>query len=437
MTSSLPPDGFADDQGINGPPDGFADQQINSPSTTAPSFKTKNQASKFLPLFSQVGMKGMDMVQNLANKGGEVAAENLASGVTPKVNPLLPFPLNVGASSTPGKGLRLPPSIAAGVGTALQIAPDVAASAIPGIGEENAGSNAAQQAPNFFQRLGARETNNAIGITPRTLGGIAGSKNPAQVGEAIGTRLGNEGAIGSSGGSTFDKVSALHQRYGQQVGDAIDAIKNAGGQIELGADQALQPLVDQWTQFKNSALSVNQRMTKPFEQIYGKLAQTAQSKGGTIGLDDIRSAMDEVGDALSGLKDGSPGEAAYSRLYGTLAQMRDQVVNSVAQGAGNPDLTKNLLQANEGYSLYSRILPDVRRAAAKEGVGATAFSNLFKHPIDTTANALRPLFAKTLTRLGKPNLPVTFPTSATLNQNTEPDSGIIQYSPLFKKAANQ
>ncbi len=361
----------------------------------------KEQATKFLPLGSQLGMKAMNLFQRGADKAGEIAAEGLASGVTPKVNPALPFPLNVSGSETPGQGLRASPEVAAGIGTAIQMAPDIISAVAPMTMAPATGKvtqEVAEQAPNFLQRLGARSLNKSAGIQPRTLMKMAGGENPANVGDELGQILYKEGATGLSPRTTFEKSSAVKEQFGKAVGDALDQIKQSGIKAETDASKALKPILDKWTELGDATLSENRVMARPYSQMFSKLEKLANQKGGTLSLDDVQSEMQEVGKLFNRIQETSDKYPALAELYGTLADVRDGIVQDIAERAGNPELTTKLLEANKGFSRYSRILPDIAKEAAKEGAGRTAFS--LTSPIKSSVDAMRPLFSKAALSIG-------------------------------------
>jgi len=318
------------------------------------------------------------------------------------------------------------PYTSAGVGTLISMAPDVASLDLaPPAAEGASGSN-------FLQNMGARGINKSAGITPRTISELAGSGNPAEAGTQLGQTLSKEGAVGFTPGSTFQKVSQVHDQFGQAVGQAINNIKAAGVPTTIDANEALQPLVDKWTQYSNSALSGNKLMARPYEQIYGKLAGIASQNSGQLGIDELRSAMDEVGTALDGSGIGTPKEAAYSSLYGDLADIRDNIVNKVAQSANDPGLKNALLNANQGYSTFSRILRDVRMAAAREGAGTGSL--LSGHPISSMMDVLRPILSRTALSLGN--------SLGTAGREVPPVSSILEDNaetplPFFGSQQNQ
>lgn len=256
------------------------------------------------------------------------------------------------------------PTLSAGIGTAAQMGPTMVMSSInPLEGEASA-----------WQNLGARAVNDQLGIAPRTLLKIAGTQNPVTSGEQLGRTLAQEGVLGKSVSETFGNAQRIRDQFGQMVGTLIDKIKGSGVPTEIPADDALQPLVDEWTRYSNGALPETRRLAKPIENIYGSLAQSSKAKNGMLGLDDLRDKMDEVGDLLQKTIPTSDKYGAFRDLYGILAKARDNIVQRIASATNDPDLSNQLLTANEGYSRYSRIMPDIKMAAAREGVTAPSLN---------------------------------------------------------------
>jgi hypothetical protein len=151
-TEDAPPDKFAED----GPPDTFGDappdtfDNQDAPPDSEPKSRLKKLAdlvqngwSAFEHGVQVVGKEmekakdasgyrttpqglleeGYNAASKVAGTVGEKVAEGLASGVSPKYDPLMPG--NVGVESTPGKGVRLPPVAAAAAGMMVSSTPDI------------------------------------------------------------------------------------------------------------------------------------------------------------------------------------------------------------------------------------------------------------------------------------------------------------------------
>lgn len=222
---------------------------------------------------------------------------------------------------------------------------------------------------NFLTDVGGQGINRAAGIRPATVEMMAGTENPAKFGANLGAELNKEGAIGLSSGSTFDKANRLKQSFGVEVGDAIDNIRASGASATVSAEEALKPLVDEWTKLADSSFSPNRSAAKLYEDVYTKLTQKAQAAGGQLSFDDVKLALEDAGEALGNVGINSPKLEPLTKLYGKLAQTRGQIVDTVAAQAGDPALATNLRSANAGYSKYADVMPDLRREAAKEGAG--------------------------------------------------------------------
>lgn len=399
---NLPPGFELDEQPKMNLPEGF-ELDSGAPAPAAPPAMSRagfgqavdmvKQSPMFKSLTNPTNLlnSAPDAMRNLGAKAGNFVSENLAKPLMRK-NPFN----NQMYNANP-----IPPEAAAAAGFATSLAPDVAMTVgAPGVLEGQF------EGPQFIGRWGARQVNNAAGIQSNTIAKMAGRENPARVGESVGRKLAQEGGFGMDAGSTWDKANAVMNKYGGDVQTAIASIKSTGQPVALDAETALQPLVDAWTEKAGSSLQANRALAKPFEEIYGKLSQSAQQNGGQLTLDDLKAAMDETGAALGAMGKESPKQAAYSQLYAKLADTRDQMVSAIAQKAGNPELRDALLKANEGYSRYSRIMPDIRKASARTSVGGTARSSeggLWSRAIDMA----RPIFAKAAVKIGGTPAPAT------------------------------
>lgn len=389
-----------------------------------------NQA-KQSPILTQSPIGALGKMSDLANQGFNALGEDVSKRLSAP-SPIRKNPIN-------GKMFRdwqLPPQVGAAAGVATSLIPTAAMFATTP--PEAPLATTENEAPGLLQKLGARGVNNSAGITPKTLSNMAGSQNPARVGTNLGTSLVNENAIGLSPASTFDKSKAVMDKFGQDVGTAIDKIKASGVPTSVHADEALQPLVDKWTALKDSALQGTRALAKPFEEIYGKLAEAAKSNGGQVELDHVRDAMDEVGQGMQNVAKDSPKYEAYSKLYGTLADIRKQIVEKIASTTGDQQLSQDLLKANEGYSRYSRIMPDIRKAAAKEGTSQFPLFSPFKGAV----KAAQPLLSRMATKVGQGSAKLDPAMSAGEAIDTaanEASPNIIQFPPrkpksMFRKA---
>lgn len=293
-------------------------------------------------------------------------------------------------------GKQVNPNIAAGVGTVIQMAPDIAMAVAPLFGMK-------PPVPKMgmFEKMGAKGINASAGIRSKTIQAMAGKENPTIFGAKLGKSLSEEGAIGFGPSSTFDKSKGILEKYGQDVQKAIVDIKSTGKPVDLPAEEALTPLFNEIQTAKDATFSSNRALARPFREAYDKLWKV--SKDGKLNLDNIREVMKETGEAMGRAGRDTPKEAAYSELYGVLARVRDGMVNKIAEMAQNPKLAENLKKANAGYSKYSRLMPDIRSSSAKEGVkGLPLFS-----PVKSLVESTQPLISKGLLKSGKilPSVP--------------------------------
>jgi hypothetical protein len=209
------------------------------------------------------------------------------------------------------------------------------------------------------------------GIKPTTILKMTpAGTNPAEFGQLLEQSLNKVGAIGQDEKTTWNNFTTLVNNAGQRVGNSLNSISKVAGPdaLTVNGGEALQPLVDDWAERAGGSLAGTRRLAKPFEDAYQSLIQKAASNGGRLSLDDIHSTLQEVGPLTHTGSDAS--QAAYSDLYGSLANVRDGMVKSVAQQANNPSLAQNLLDANADYSKYMRLMPDVSKAAAAAPIKA-------------------------------------------------------------------
>lgn len=345
MQANEPPDGYAD-EASNEPPDGYADEQ--APPASKPSIFSRAKDAydqgvgaynKYVEPVSPVGL--LKRANTAIRTGADYLGEKVAT------SPSLEF---MGPTA---RGLA---------GGLVANAPDIAMTAGPLFAKP------AAKALGFLENMGGRALNNSAGIRQNTLGSMAKGENPSIFGAKLGQSLYDDGAVGNNAAQTFDRTQKLFDKSGESVGEAIGAIKSAGKEVSLDVNEALQPLVEAWTARKGSMLTANKNLARPIEEAYTGLVSKA--KAGRLGLDELRDALKEAGEAMGNAGKDTPKEAAYSELYGLLADVRDQMVSKVAQYAQNPKLADNLMKANAQFSKYARIMPDIYKASAKEGVKA-------------------------------------------------------------------
>lgn len=265
----------------------------------------------------------------------------------------------------------------------------------------------AQPAPlNFLQRFGSKGANSQAGISAETVQALTRSgQNPAEVGNMVGKRLVDEGVLGQSPSETFDNVRGMQNKYGELVNKAKDAIKAANrstgewndveDSLHVDSNRALKPLLDKKVELANSPFSANRAMARPWTEAYTYLADQANGSNGMTTLDHIDGTMQQIGQMLGKLEKGTAPYKNVSSLYGTLANMRDSMVSNIADTIGDPTLRSNLLKANQGYSFYSRIMPDIKWQAAQESVGGPEMTLM-----GTLTTEAKPLLAKAAVKTG-------------------------------------
>lgn len=348
--NEFPPDGYADEQ--DGPPDGYADvprpvSGQNNPSLLDRGISTYKKIDQYSPM-NILTKKGPEVAKALFQMGGEKITEGLAGG------PLMKYP-----------------KTAAGIGTGIAMIPETVETIGPGLMSE------AKTGLNLFQKLGGQGINKSIGIEPNTLKILAKTENPSLFGSKLGGQLNKEGVAGYSAEATYDNVVKMKDKFGKAVGSAVEKIKSAGHTTTVDAESALKPLVDEWTRRGDTVFSATKQTAKPFEQAYSRLSEFAKKNNGKLSLDDVQSVIDETGEAMGNATAGSTKHAAYSKLYGQLAKVREGIVDTIAGSVKDTSLAKNFKEANKGFSKYATIFRDVSKKARAEGSGkGFSLSNL-------------------------------------------------------------
>lgn len=274
-------------------------------------------------------------------------------------------------------------------------------------GASSIAKKVASEAPNVVERFGSRGILDSIGISPKTLGKISGSANPAESGALLTKRLIDEKVVGNTLSETVTKMAEKKDVYGKAVGEFLNAIRKAGSKIggyaeaadplKLEANQILKPILDDANALRDSGYPLDRFASRFKRAMYNSLSDAANKNGGYLKLEDVRTELKKVGKMFNRAAPGSDNHEIVSELYGTLADIRDSMVKSIAEQSGNAKLAQNLLEANKGYSLYTRLLPDVRMAGLKEATGSSGF---FKAPIKATGKALETPLSKAAVSVG-------------------------------------
>ena len=290
------------------------------------------------------------------------------------------------------------PYLGALAGTAAYMIPTAAQMLMtPDIPVPKMFSRSAPEVPNILQSIGGRGINESAGIQAGTLGKLAGKMNPTEAGANLGMTLSKEGVTGATSGEIFSNAVKMRDQFGKGVGDAISQIKSQGIPTTINAEQALQPLLDDWMKYSGGSLTATKSMAKPFEQVYGSLAEIGSKNNGQIGMDEIMGAMDEVGSTMSKMKPENPRYAALSSLYGSLARAKDNIVKTISEAVQNPSLRDSLLKSNAGYSRYMTLMPDIKRKSLQEGVTGI---QILAHPVKFLRESTQPFLSRGALGLG-------------------------------------
>lgn len=230
-----------------------------------------------------------------------------------------------------------------------------------------------------FTELATEEANKAASIMPRTIENMTrAGKSAADKAQEVGKMLLDDGVLKASAKETEKAALSKLNESGQAVGKALSDISKASKQVTgqaidnavehgVSSHEVLKPLNETLQGFSESVTDARKSLAKPFENVKTWLVSKAEAQNGQLTLDNIKHVMEEVGPMTH--KGAEDVQAAMSELYGTLAKMRDGMVERIASESGNSKLGENLLKANAKYSSYLHILPDIQRNAVKEALG--------------------------------------------------------------------
>ncbi len=286
-------------------------------------------------------------------------------------------------------------------------------------------------------------------INPRVLGEEAQANirkagttpNIADVRSEIGKKLVNDNVVGEFGqdiGDRLQKVNELKNTYGDQVKESLDAIKkfnkstgeyaDVDDALHVQANPILKGVLDTTNELADSARSGLRQTSRFWRETYNSLAKKAEANNGRLNFDDIRSEMKEVGkDMDAGVN--TPRYATAKDIYRHLAEIRDQMVNDIAEKAGDPKLATNLVNANRGFSFYEKMSNGLEEA----GAGGEVPEKMGKHLVKSTMrgdpfhatgyfglmkvlNSVEPMMAQKLMKWGK---------------------GMQKYGPILESSAKQ
>lgn len=256
-----------------------------------------------------------------------------------------------------------------------------------------------------LSEIATQEANKSGSIMPRTIENMTRTgESAADKAGQVGKMLLDDGVLKTSATETekaaISKLKESGQAVGKALGDIAKASKQVTGQaidaeVEhgVGAHEALKPLNETLQGFADSVTGARKALAKPFEDVKIWLMSKAENQNGQLTLDNVKHVMDEIGPMTH--KGAEDVQLSMSELYGTLAKMRDGMVEKIAADSGNPQLGANLLKANSKYSTYLHILPDIQRNAVKEALGKGPG---LAEPVKYLTKKAAPLVAKLATK---------------------------------------
>lgn len=214
----------------------------------------------------------------------------------------------------------------------------------------------------------------SAGINPTTLDHMApGGQPPGDWALAVEKQLKNNGVLANTANETWKLMNAEKDKVGAAIGDIMNKIGQASPEaLQVDAQTALAPLSNEAKQLGGSIFSAGKTAATPYEEANNALMQQAQSQGGKLNLDNIQTALDQAGKLMNG---GQKAVEEFGPVYGKLANVRDNIVQGIADQSGNPDLATDLLKNNADYSTYMRLLPTIEKSGYREAVkaGVSAF----------------------------------------------------------------
>ena len=266
----------------------------------------------------------------------------------------------------------------------------------------------AGERPNFLERAGAKGINASMEIRPKTIERMAKSgQNPGDVGIDTGMQLGREGFAGKGPVEGYKQAQTMANKYGSQIDSALANIKKANrflgeypeleDSLKVDSNKLLKPMLDRANELRESAYPTDKMESRFQRAAYDSLSKASEKKGGFIELDDVRAEMKKVGNMMNAA--GEQHLPVVKKLYHQLADIQDSMIDDIAERSGDPKLSQALRDANANYSRYARIIPDIKKASAKEGTGA---SPLFKGELMKAAGeSIQPRFAQAAYMAGR------------------------------------
>jgi hypothetical protein len=395
--SSLPPDGFADD---NGPPDGFADQPSESPWYQKASDSIKSVGTSLEPILrpisvamqrenqSQFGspQQLLQSVPGMVNRGSDYLGQRTAES-------LVQNGFNAAPLFSPATKIPVNPMVAAGIGTAVAMAPDVLMSfANPESGGarakfigsqdmgrgfprenlfnlENAGNRTGSTVmsqtlkdlgvPNPLERVGNEYAQNkaltALGTPKRLL------KSPQMVEKAQGhaQTLLDQGLIKPFRGTQgmTDELSNLEASSGQQIGDILGTLGDKGKvfdpQSAINDINQLRPVSKSTGQILRGGAydKINNKIDEAIATVQAHLPQVPG--GGTMSKSLSFQEANDLKGVLQGLANYASNKDATLLDKVIAGKFRQSVDNSLEEAAnqiGDPNLAQQFSKAKRTYA---------------------------------------------------------------------------------------
>lgn len=237
---------------------------------------------------------------------------------------------------------------------------------------------------------------------------VGNKPNLQDVRNELGKKLVKEDVVGGVGQDIGDRSQEANVRqdtFGKQVRSSIDAIKSKGIDASVDSKTVLEPLLNKYVELGDSSVPATAR---PYGDLYSRLEKMANGNNGKLTFEMIDSELHDPGlkEAFKKTADSKAYETAKTK-YAILADARDNVVQQIAKQANDPKIATNLMDANKGYSLYSRVAKDMETPAAAGGTGGAPNPNraLYRGaPIRATIyagiRAIKPALAEALVKGG-------------------------------------
>lgn len=247
--------------------------------------------------------------------------------------------------------------------------------ALTAAGVASGGAAAYEKASSLFE---VPETLKSAGINATTLEHMApGSQAPGDYANAVESQLKNNNVLANSANETWKLMDAAKNDAGKAIGDILQKIKKASAKIsdEFGgvldptvvdAQTALKPILEA-SDNSGTIYSEEKSFITPYQEAHDALMKTAQKQGGVLTLDNIDAALKRTGSMMD---KGEEAVSKYGPVYGKLADVRDGMIETIAQNSNDPSLKSDLLKNNADYSTYSRVLPSIERAGYREAIKA-------------------------------------------------------------------